>query len=138
MKFTVTARACGLATLLASLVIMSPHAAVAGQAPAPDNTKSNARERQSDQPTADQQKNGASDVNKTREVRKAIVADKSLSTYAHNVKVITQDGTVTLKGPVRSAEEKSAVELKAAEVVGASHVVNQLSIVPSSSSKKGR
>lgn len=138
MKPELTARAFGWAIILASVAILSPPATAAGQAPAPDNTKANAREHQTGQLTADQQNNGASDVDKTREIRKAIVADKSLSTYAHNVKVITQNGTVTLKGPVRSAEEKKAVELKASEVVGASHVVNQLSIVPTSSSKKGR
>jgi len=138
VKPKVIARASGLAIILASVAIVSPAANAAGQAPAPDNTKANAREHQTGQLSADQQNNGASDVNKTRDVRKAIIADKSLSTYAHNVKIITQNGTVTLKGPVRSSEEKSAVELKAAEVVGASHVVNQLSIVPTSSSKKGR
>lgn len=138
MKPELTARAFGLAIILAGVAIFSPYAAAAGQSPAPDNTKANAREHQTGQLSADQQNSGASDVTKTREIRKAIVADKSLSTYAHNVKVITRNGTVTLKGPVRSTEEKSAVELKAAEVVGASHVVNQLSIVPTSSAKKGR
>ncbi len=48
----------------------------------------------------------------------ALVKDKSLSTYAHNVKIIVQDGIVTLKGPVRSEEEKRAVEEKAAEAAG--------------------
>ena len=138
MKPELTARACGLAIIVSGVAILSPPAMAAGQAPAPDNTKANAREHQTGQLNADQQNNGSSDVTQTREIRKAIVADKSLSTYAHNVKVITRNGTVTLKGPVRSTEEKAAVELKAAEVVGASRVVNQLSIVPTSSSKKGR
>ena len=54
--------------------------------------------------------------------------DKSLSTYAHNIKVIAQHGKVTLKGPVRSAEEKKTVEDKATEVAGAGNVVSKISI----------
>ena len=63
----------------------------------------------------DQQKENQSDRELTAKVRQALVKDKSLSTYAHNVKIIAQDGIVTLKGPVRSEEEKKAVEEKAAE-----------------------
>ena len=62
--------------------------------------------------------------------------DKTLSTYAHNVKVIAQDGQVTLKGPVRTEEEKQTVEARATEVAGAGHVTNQISIAPSKNSKK--
>jgi hyperosmotically inducible protein len=58
------------------------------------------------------------------------VQDKSLSSYAHNVKIIAQNGMVTLKGPVRSVEEKSAVEAKAAEVAGADKVTSQLEVKP--------
>ena len=57
--------------------------------------------------------------------------DKALSSYAHNVKVIAQGGQVTLKGPVRSEEEKQNVEAKAVEVAGAGHVTNQMSVAPS-------
>lgn len=75
----------------------------AGQnAPASDNTKMNQRDRNPNEPTADQQQNNRSDRDITQQVRKAIEADKNFSTYAHNVKVITQNGQVTLKGPVRS------------------------------------
>jgi osmotically-inducible protein OsmY len=63
-----------------------------------------------------------------QKIRKAIVADRSLSTDAHNVKVISRDGVVTLRGPVRSESEKSAVEAKAADVVGASNVKNELTV----------
>jgi hyperosmotically inducible protein len=102
----------------------------AQQPPAPDNTKVNARDRQPSQVTADQQKNDKTDVQITSEIRKAVVADKSLSTYAHNVKIIARHGKVTLKGPVRSDDEKKLVEAKAAEVVGASNVINQTSVAP--------
>jgi osmotically-inducible protein OsmY len=66
----------------------------------PDNTKINTRDRAASAQTADQQKNNRSDVTITRDIRRAIAADKNLSAYAHNIKVITQHGEVTLKGPV--------------------------------------
>ena len=85
---------------------------------APDNTKTNQRDRSQNEPTADQQKENQSDRELAAKVRQALVKDKSLSTYAHNVKIIAQGGIVTLKGPVRSEEEKTAVEEKAAQAAG--------------------
>ena len=93
---------------------------------APDNTKVN----KTDQLNADKQKNGKQDLAITRDIRRAIVADKSLSTYAHNVKVITANGEVTLKGPVRSEDERKAIEAKAVEVAGQGRVANELTIAP--------
>jgi osmotically-inducible protein OsmY len=61
-------------------------------------------------------------------VRKAIVDDKSLSTLAHNVKVVTQGGTVTLRGPVQSADEKSRIGQLAQNTAGVTRVENQLDI----------
>jgi hyperosmotically inducible protein len=90
--------------------------------------KVNQRDQNASEPTADQQKHKTSDRNITQQVRKAIVKDKSLSTYAHNVKIITQNGQVTLKGPVRSDDEKRAVEAKAAEVAGQNNVTSQLDV----------
>jgi hyperosmotically inducible protein len=105
----------------------------AGQnAPASDNTKMNQRDRNPNKPTADQQQNNRSDRDITQQVRKAIEGDKSFSTYAHNVKVITQNGQVTLEGPVRSEEEKSAVEAKAAAVAGEGKVTSELTVKPKS------
>jgi osmotically-inducible protein OsmY len=104
----------------------------AQQQPAPDNTKTNKRDRDQSSPTADHQKMNATDRDLAKRVRSAIVVDKSLSTYAHNIKVVAQDGKVTLKGPVRSEEEKSAIETKAAEVAGAGNVINQLEVAPKS------
>jgi hyperosmotically inducible periplasmic protein len=104
----------------------------AGQSNAPqaDNTKVNQRDRNSNEATADQQKSNRSDRDITQQVRKAIMEDKSLSTYAHNVKVITQNGMVTLKGPVRSEEEKRAIEAKAAEVAGSDKITNEMDVKP--------
>ena len=95
-----------------------------------DNTKMNKGDASKDATTADQQKMNSSDRAITQKIRAEIMKDKSLSTYAHNVKVVTQDGKVTLKGPVRTPEEKSAVEGKAASVAGESNVTSQLEIAP--------
>ena len=99
------------------------------QTPA-DNTKVNTRDRAKGAVTADQQKENASDRDLTRKIRQSLMKDKGLSSYAHNVKVIAQDGQVTLKGPVRSDEESRSVEAKATEVAGAGHVTNQMSVAP--------
>jgi hyperosmotically inducible periplasmic protein len=98
--------------------------------PQADNTKVNERDRNAKEPTADQQKDNSGDREITQQIRKAIVNDKSLSTYAHNVKIITKGGMVTLKGPVQSEEEKKAIEAKAAEVAGESKVTSQLDVKP--------
>ncbi len=95
-----------------------------------DNTKVNQRDRDSNQPTADQQKENTNDRQLTAQIRRAIVKDKSLSTTAHNVKIIAQDGAVTLKGPVKSEEEKQAIESKATEIAGAGKVNNELEVAP--------
>jgi hyperosmotically inducible periplasmic protein len=95
-----------------------------------DNTAVNKGDRATDAQTAGQQSNDKSDVDMTRQIRRAIVSDKNLSTYAHNVKIITQHGQVTLKGPVRTEEEKTAVEAKAVGVAGAANVTNQISVAP--------
>src|SRR5512146_2960858 len=71
------------------------------QTPA-DNTKVNARDRAKGAVTSDQQKENASDRAITQKIRRALIHDKSLSMYAHNVKIVAQDGQVTLKGPVRT------------------------------------
>jgi hyperosmotically inducible periplasmic protein len=97
----------------------------------PDNTKVNKRDRNPGAVTADQQKGNTSDRDLTAKIRKAVVADKSLSTYAHNVKIVSQNGTVTLKGPVRSDAEAQAIVAKATEIAGSSYKVdNQLSVKP--------
>jgi hyperosmotically inducible protein len=99
------------------------------QTPA-DNTKVNERDRSKDAPTADQQKENASDRDLTQKIRRSVVDDKTLSTYAHNVKIIAQDGRITLKGPVRTEQEKKMIEAKAVEVAGAGRVTNEISIAP--------
>lgn len=95
----------------------------------PDNTGVNKRDRNSGEVTADQQKANAADRDLTKKIRASVIADKSLSTYAHNVKIISQNGAVTLKGPVKSDDEKKAIVAKAVAVVGsADKVTDQMSV----------
>ena len=96
------------------------------QTPA-DNTKKN---KEQTTPTADEQKMNPADRAITQKIRKAIHEDNTLSTYAHNIKIITQDGKVTLRGPVRSEDEKSNVAAKAVSVAGQENVSNLLEIAP--------
>jgi osmotically-inducible protein OsmY len=97
-----------------------------------DNTKSN-KDASNSQTTPDDQKNDTSDLSLTQQIRKGIMADKTLSTYAHNVKVVAVGGTVTLNGVVRTAEEKSKVAAIAAQVAGKDHVVDEMKVAPSKS-----
>jgi hyperosmotically inducible periplasmic protein len=118
----------GSLVFCASLAAGTPVApAVPAQQAPPDNTKTN---KDQGPPTADQQKMNPADRAITQKIRKAIHQDTSLSTYAHNIKVITQDGKVTLRGPVRSDDEKSNIEAKAVAVAGEGNVTNQLEIAP--------
>ena len=124
-------------TLLCSGVLLSVGVVARAQEstsqqapPAADNTKTNQRDRSASEPTADQQKENRSDRDITQQIRRSIVKDKSLSTYAHNIKIVTQNGQVTLKGPVRSEEDKRAIETKAAEAAGQNKVSSELNIQP--------
>jgi hyperosmotically inducible periplasmic protein len=105
------------------------------QQAASDNSKSNQGDANAGAVTSDQQKMNPADRNITKQIRSAIFKDKSLSTYAHNIKIITQDGKVTLKGPVRSDDEKANVEAKAATVVGASNVTSEIQVAPAKQSQ---
>lgn len=92
------------------------------------NTERNQRDRGGATMTPTDQSESKSDLKITQEIRKALVADKELSVNAHNVKVITVDGTVTLRGPVDSGAEKSIVAAKAEEVAGATKVVDEMEV----------
>jgi osmotically-inducible protein OsmY len=100
------------------------------KAPASDNTKVNKRDKNKAEPTADRAKDNVNDRDIMQKIRKSIVDDKSLSTYAHNIKIVSQNGKVTLKGPVRSEEEKKTIEQKATEVAGAGNVTDEVTIKP--------
>jgi hyperosmotically inducible periplasmic protein len=100
------------------------------QQPPPDNSKTNQGDASKGAMTADQQKANQADRETTKQIRSALTKDKSLSTYAHNIKIITRDGKVTLKGPVRSEDEKTSIEEKASTIAGAGNVNDELTVAP--------
>lgn len=119
---------CGIAFTGAFLIAGNAQARQDAQQPAPDNTKVNQRDRKSAEPTADQGKNNLSDREVMRQIRREVVKDKSLSTYGHNVKIISEHGKVTLKGPVHSSDEKNTIEQYARGVAGDGNVTNELTV----------
>ena len=122
------------ATTIVLMSLTTVPAGVRAQQTKPDNTSVNKQDRAPNAVTADQQKNNEADLETTKQIRRALTADKKLSTYAHNVKIVTQHGHVTLKGPVRNEAEQKAVEAKAVAVAGADHVKNETTIAPAKAS----
>jgi hyperosmotically inducible protein len=117
MKSAASAAMAGLCLA----IVLTPGSAIAlGQ----DNTGQN----KGDAQTAEKQSNAKADRDTTAKVRKEIVGDKSLSTYGHNVKVITVNGMVTLKGPVMSEDEKEKVAALTANVVSSDKITNELTV----------
>jgi osmotically-inducible protein OsmY len=110
---------------LAAILVTGLAAQIAPAQTQPDNTRVNKNDTAV---TADTQKQNQNDRYLTQQIRKSVVADKSLSTYAHNVKIISQDGTVTLKGPVRSEDERKSIVAKAEQIAGTGKVTDQLSV----------
>lgn len=108
---------------------MAPSITMAAQtnthSTAPDNTRAN---KNTAAPTADNAKNGTSDRAVMAQIRRDVVKDNSLSTYAHNVKIISKHGKVTLRGPVKSDEEKKTIEGYATKVAGDGNVTNEISV----------
>ncbi len=127
MYFPNKIRTMALAPACLVLLSMSMIPVAIAQTPAaPDNSKTNKAHNQS--LTADQQKENPTDRELTAKIRRAVIADKSLSTYAHNIKIIVTGGAATLKGPVHSEDEKRTVATKAAEVVGQDKVTNEITV----------
>jgi osmotically-inducible protein OsmY len=93
-----------------------------------DNSGKNVRDKTPGAITPFTQSNKRSDVEITRKIRRALMKDKSLSMMAKNVKVITNDGTVTLRGPVKSEREKATIAGEAAKIAGQGNVTDLLEI----------
>jgi hyperosmotically inducible protein len=108
--------------LLGAMVTFQP-----GWAQQPTQPDNSAQNKQRDA-SADQQSNATSDRQLTAKIRRSIIAEKDLSMYAHNVKIIVRDGAVTLKGPVKSDGEKQKIQDIAAQAAGADKVTNDLSV----------
>lgn len=119
VAFAATAALCLTGTFTTKPALAAP----AGLQ-APDNTGQNKASTE----TADNQTNSKADRQTTAKIRKAIVGDKDLSTYAHNIKVITINGEVTLKGPVQTEDEKQKVASLAASVVPSEKIINDLTV----------
>jgi len=113
---------------LAALVNVLAAIPVMAEQPQADNTEKNVRDRDDKTLTPMDQGGSSADREITAAIRKAIVDDDTLSSNAHNVKIITVDGVVTLRGPVKSAAEKAAVAAKAQRTKGAKRVDNQLEV----------
>ena len=124
LRFTLVASAAIALSCLPGALSTAPQAFAQTAQTAPDNSNQNKNHAE----TADNQANAKSDRLTTQKIRKAIMADKSLSTYAHNVKILTVDGAVTLKGPVQSEDEKQKVASEAASVVSADKITNELTV----------
>jgi hyperosmotically inducible protein len=123
-------RLMGISRLLPCLLILGGFAqAGTGSSTEVNNTKVNERDAQMDTLTAqDQSKGSASDVELTRKIRQSVIADKALSTDAHNVKIVTINHVVTLRGPVSSASEKRKIDALSKRISGVTRVDNQLEI----------
>ena len=102
--------------------------AAASDATEADNTKRNASEQNKDTETAEKQSNSKDDLALTQKIRQAVMKDGSLSMNAKNVKIIAQDGKITLKGPVDSQKEKDTIGTEAGEIAGKDKVDNQLEV----------
>jgi osmotically-inducible protein OsmY len=80
--------------------------------------------------SSDEQAQSTKDRELARRLRRAVVSDKSLSTYAHNIRIVAQNGVLTLEGSVRSADEKNAIAAKATEIAGPKKVKDEMSVKP--------
>ena len=118
-----TLRSWGVPACALACLCLLP-SAFGSLAQAPDNSAVN----KTQHATAESQSGRDSDREVTAKIRRSVVSDKSLSTYGHNVKIITRGGAVTLKGPVHSEEEKQAIVAKAAAVIGKENISDQLTI----------
>lgn len=124
MKTIASSLVLSLALLGAGTVTMAQNSAPS----APNNSAVNVRDRAPGAITADQQSNAKSDVELTREIRRAVVRDRSLSILAHNVKIISENGDVTLRGPVNTKHERAAIGREARAIAGAGNVDNHLQV----------
>ena len=94
----------------------------------PDNTATNERDRSGETQTSGDQSNSPADLKITQAIRQALMKDSELSTTAKNIKVITANGRVTLRGPVKTAQEKAKIDQLAKSAAGGAHIDDQLDV----------
>jgi osmotically-inducible protein OsmY len=115
-------------TILSVICISGLALTALGQETKPDNSAQNVRDRSGETQTSGSQSNSSDDTKLTAAIRSAIVKDDSLTMTAKNVKIITEGGTVTLRGPVQTAEEKSKIEQLTASAASGMKIDNQLEV----------
>jgi hyperosmotically inducible protein len=123
VRIAVLALTCAALPLAASSRVWQ-----AAQQSQPDNTANNKGDNSKGAVTADRQKETPADRDMAKKIRKSIAGDSALSMYAHNIKIVVIDGMVTLKGPVKTDGEKTAIGAKATDIAGADKVQNELTV----------
>ena len=121
MKRTLLAITCLSALSLAAL-------AADDKKVEPDNTATNERDRSGETKTSGDQSNSSADLKTTQAIRQALMKDSELSTTAKNIKIITANGQVTLRGPVKTAQEKAKIDQLAKSAAGGAKIDNQLDV----------
>jgi osmotically-inducible protein OsmY len=114
--------------VLACLSTVSLAAVAADDKTKPDNTAVNERDRSGETETSGDQSNNASDLKITQAIRQALMKDSELSMTAKNVKIITDNGRVTLRGPVKTAQEKAKIDKLAKSAAGDAKIDDQLEV----------
>src|SRR5678815_3244984 len=113
---------------LAYLSALSLAAMAAEDKTKPDNTATNERDRSGETKTSGDQSNSSADLKTTQAIRQALMKDSELSTTAKNIKIITNNGQVTLRGPVKNAQEKAKIDQLARSAAGGAQIDNQLDV----------
>ena len=121
MKRTLVALTCLSAFSLAALAADNKKAE-------PDNTATNERDRSGETKTSGDQSNSSADLKITQDIRQALMKDSELSTTAKNIKIITDNGQVTLRGPVKNAQEKAKIDQLARSAAGGAKIIDQLDV----------
>jgi hyperosmotically inducible periplasmic protein len=114
--------------VLACLSTVSLAAVAADEKTKPDNTAVNQRDRSGETETSGDQANNAADLKITQAIRQALTNDSELSMTAKNVKIITNNGQVTLRGPVKTAQEKAKIGKLAKSAAGGAKIDDQLDV----------
>jgi hyperosmotically inducible periplasmic protein len=118
----------GIILVLACLSAFSLAALAGNEKTEPDNTATNERDRSGETKTSGDQSNGSADLKTTQAIRQALMKDGGLSMTAKNIKVITANGYVTLRGPVKTAQEKAKIDQLAKSAAGGAQIDNQLDV----------
>jgi len=114
--------------VLAFLSTVSVAAMAADDKTKPDNTAINERDRSRETQTSGDQSNSSADLKTTQAIRQALMKDSELSTTAKNIKIITNNGQVTLRGPVKNAQEKAKIDQLARSAAGGTKIDDQLDV----------